>query len=196
MAELKERMTAGEYAVYADVNKSTVCRWLQHGRIEKDADGLINRLEADVMRVKTESPEPHHQARKDQIEEAKAAKRAAIDSILDERPHPLSQGAIERFKEARAVGALLDNKKKDLDIKKMANELVSISEAESFAASVAIFVRDAGPRSADRWAHRFMEVDRDPRRYHELLIELFHEHATDVADTAIRLADQLKRGKP
>jgi len=43
MTELKERMTAGEYAVYAD-----------------------------VMRVKTESPEPHHQARKKQIEEANA----------------------------------------------------------------------------------------------------------------------------
>ena len=49
MTELKERMTAGEYAAYADVNKSTVCRWLQNGRIEKGADGLINRLEADVM---------------------------------------------------------------------------------------------------------------------------------------------------
>ena len=112
MTELKERMTAGEYAVYADVNNSTVCRWLQNGRIEKGADGPINRREADVMRVKTESPEPHHQARKEQIEEAKAAKRAAIDSILDERPHPLSQGAIERFKEARAVGAYLITRKR------------------------------------------------------------------------------------
>ena len=47
----------------------------------------------------------------------------------------------------------------------MSNELISITQAEAFAASVAIFVRDEGPRSADRWAQRFMEVDRDPCRY-------------------------------
>jgi len=192
---MAKRVNAAEFSRIADVNKSTVTRWLQNGRITKGADGLIDVEEALAMRERTESPEPHHQAQKEQIEEAKAAKKAAVDSILDERPHPLSQGAIERFKEARAVGALLDNKKKDLDIQKMANELVSIADAEAFAASVGIFVRDAGPRGADRWCHRFLEVDREARRYHELLVELYYELAIEVADTASRLSDQLKRGK-
>lgn len=63
------RVTQAEFARMAGVNRSTVHRWLQNGRIEADANGLIDPDAAARMRDATESPMPHHQARKSQFDE-------------------------------------------------------------------------------------------------------------------------------
>ena len=65
------RVTQAEFARLAGVNRSTVHRWIQNGRIEADAHGLIDPDAAARMRDATESPMPHHQARKAQFDEAR-----------------------------------------------------------------------------------------------------------------------------
>lgn len=64
------RVTQAEFARLIGVNKSTVNRWVKNGRIEVDAHGRIDPEAAQRMRLATESPLPHHQARKVQFEEA------------------------------------------------------------------------------------------------------------------------------
>ncbi|MFE8034374.1 helix-turn-helix domain-containing protein [Thiohalocapsa marina] len=70
---MSERITRAEFARRAGVNKSTVTRWIENGRITIGADGLLDEAEAHSQRAASESPAPHHQARKAQLELEKAS---------------------------------------------------------------------------------------------------------------------------
>ncbi len=72
-------MTQSEYAEHANVNRSTISRWIKNGRISKESSGLIDPDKADTQRDSTESPLVHHQARKAQIDADKEAS--------DRQPH-------------------------------------------------------------------------------------------------------------
>lgn len=67
-----KRVTQAEFARLTGVNRSTVTRWVQNGRVQVDAHGLLDPVAAAAMRDATESPEPHHQARKAQFDEQRA----------------------------------------------------------------------------------------------------------------------------
>jgi len=69
---MSERITRAEFARRAGVNKSTVTRWIENARITIGADGLLDEAEAHRQRAASESPAPHHQARKAQLELEKA----------------------------------------------------------------------------------------------------------------------------
>lgn len=73
-------LTQAEYARHANVHRSQVTRWLQSGRIQADPSGLIDPEVADRQRAASESPMPHHQARKAQFEADKAANGAGMAS--------------------------------------------------------------------------------------------------------------------
>lgn len=73
-------MTQAEYARHAGVNRSQITRWLQSGRITALPSGLIDPVAADAQRTATESPMPHHQARKAQIDAEKAARTAGAEN--------------------------------------------------------------------------------------------------------------------
>lgn len=65
------KVTQSEFSRLCNVHRSTVNRWLDKGRIEADAQGLIDPKAAERMRRATESPLPHHQARLAQLEAGK-----------------------------------------------------------------------------------------------------------------------------
>lgn len=67
----EKRVTQAEFARLCGVNRSTVSRWLHNGRISADEHGRIDPVAAQRMREATESPLPHHQARKAQFDEAR-----------------------------------------------------------------------------------------------------------------------------
>lgn len=66
------RVSQAEFARLCGVNRSTVTRWLKAGRIQADATGRLDPQAAQRMRLATESPLPHHQARKAQFDDARA----------------------------------------------------------------------------------------------------------------------------
>jgi len=66
-------VTQAEFARLEQVNRSSVNRWLAAGRIQADENGMIDSDTAHAARLATESPLPHHQARKSQFDEAKQA---------------------------------------------------------------------------------------------------------------------------
>jgi hypothetical protein len=69
---MSERITRAEFARRAGVNKSTITRWIGSGRITLGPDGMLDEAEAHRQRAASESPAPHHQARKAQLDLAKA----------------------------------------------------------------------------------------------------------------------------
>lgn len=71
-------VTQAEFARLERVNRSSVNRWLASGRIQADANGLIDSEAAHAARIATESPLPQHQARKAQFDEAKQANGAFL----------------------------------------------------------------------------------------------------------------------
>ena len=74
-----ERITQAEFARRCDVGRSAVNKWVQKGRVPIGEDGLLDADEAESMRKITESPAPHHQARKAQIEQEKAESAALAE---------------------------------------------------------------------------------------------------------------------
>lgn len=64
-------LTQAEFARQRGVNKSTVTRWIQNGRLTPEPNGLIDPERAARQLDATESPLPHHQARKAQFDEAR-----------------------------------------------------------------------------------------------------------------------------
>ena len=64
-------VTQAEFAKLRGVNKSTVTRWIQNGRMATEPNGLIDPERAAALLAATESPLPHHQARKAQFDEAR-----------------------------------------------------------------------------------------------------------------------------
>lgn len=73
------KVTQAEFARHVKVNRSTVNRWIKAGRLSVDAAGLIDVGPAMAELAATESPLPHHQARKATFEmEKQAAGLAAL----------------------------------------------------------------------------------------------------------------------
>jgi len=70
-------LSQAAYARHANVSPTTVGRWIRAGRISLEADGGIDPDKADRQRIASESPLPHHQARKAQIDAEKARAAAA-----------------------------------------------------------------------------------------------------------------------
>jgi phage terminase Nu1 subunit (DNA packaging protein) len=64
-------VSQAEFARLEGVNRSTVNRWIRSGRVTADSRGMIDPEEGRRLRTATESPLPHHQARKAQIDEGK-----------------------------------------------------------------------------------------------------------------------------
>ena len=97
-----------EFARLKGVNKSTVTRWVAAGRVVVDERGLIDPVAAERNLTATESHEPHHQARLDQIAEAKgragalAAMEAAAGPGTGSGGHYPEDDSGRRLREARA----------------------------------------------------------------------------------------------
>ena len=96
----QKRVTQAEFARICGVNRSTVTRWIQNGRITTDAHGLIDPVAAAALRDATESPAPHHQARKAQFDETRA-QNPAVQSVAPgaTAATPSQNGPQARFSE-------------------------------------------------------------------------------------------------
>lgn len=131
-------MTQAEYARHANVTPSTVTRWLQNGRISRRAGGLIDPEQADRERFASESPMPHHQARKAQIDAEKARQAQDVppagqgaDSPPQAQPGPTSSEELglalklETYKLQKAKA-----EQANLELDQSAGLLVERSEVE------------------------------------------------------------------
>lgn len=134
-------LSQAAYARRVGVNPSTVTRWIQNGRITVRQDGRIDPEQADRERDATESPLPHHQARKAQIDaekEAKARQEAAEEAAREPRGSEELGLALKRetyrLQKAKAEQA-------NLELDKSAGLLVERSEVEFILRDIAAVVQ-------------------------------------------------------
>jgi phage terminase Nu1 subunit (DNA packaging protein) len=85
------RVTQAEFARICGINRSTVHRWIENGRIEADAQGLIDPEAAARMKESTSSPLPHHEARKAQFD---AQRAAGMDNPSQMQQNPANEAAL------------------------------------------------------------------------------------------------------
>lgn len=113
-------ISKSRYAKIKGVNRSTVTRWIQSGRIGQTKGGLIDVAAADAQLAATQSPEPHHLARSEQIAADKAAQ--AVAGGQQGEQHPAAQEIYDaglrqklaraRYEENRADLAALERDEK------------------------------------------------------------------------------------
>lgn len=111
---MTERVTQAEFARRCGVNRSTVGKWIKSGRIHLGEDRKLDPEESAAKRLLTESPAPHHQARKQQIEQDKEEKRQREDDdspegrTLSEEVNLKLKVATMKERAAKADMAIMD----------------------------------------------------------------------------------------
>lgn len=152
-----KRVTRAQFARLAGVNRSTVTRWLQNGRIEADAAGRIDPEAAARMRIATESPMPHHQARKAQIDEAKeAAAEAEAEALAAGTEGDDALDGMESIGTALKRATLdLQRRKAEmaaLEVDQLAGRLVDRSDIDFVLADLGTTLRGIAEGIPDRLA--------------------------------------------
>ena len=124
----QRRHDQAEYARHAGVNRSQITRWLQNGRITALPSGLIDPVAADAQRSATESPLPHHQARKAQIESEKEqtqTQSAGAETGPGSRARHPGRGRAEPHAQARNLApakAKAERENMELDVRQGSGE--------------------------------------------------------------------------
>ena len=144
------RVTQAEFARMAGVNRSTVHRWLQNGRIEADAHGLIDPDAAARMREATESPMPHHQARKAQFDEAREGVGQGGAEKTQQAGQEAQQPATHGLQKPADVYMARKAEKIALEIDKMAGALVERADVDFVLADFGNTLRDLLESLPDR----------------------------------------------
>ena len=212
-------VTQSEFARITGVNKSTVTRWIQNGRIELTASGLIDVEAAQRMREDTASPLPHHAARKAQIEEMRAEREANYTAAAkksqegafgaqqaQQNAQPMGQPAaaapVEAMpdKEKLSTGLKLETYKlqkakaemANLELDKFAGSLCERSAVDFAFSDWAITIRNLAESLPDRITPEIAACATDARAIHTVLSEAVADLLHRIADSHKRNLDSLK----
>lgn len=186
------RVTQAEFARITGVNRSTVHRWIQNGRIEVDAQGLIDPDAARVMREATESPMPHHQARKAQFDEARQypgpgqgekTQQGATGGATEPMPAMEKLGAALKLETWKLQKAKAETANMELD--KLAGALVERAEVDFVLHDFGQTLRALLESLPDRMAHECLRI-RDAAALHKYLADTY-------ADVLVEMSEHMKR---
>jgi hypothetical protein len=192
-------MTQTEYARHAGVNRSTVCRWLQNGRIQAESDGSIDPEKADRLREATESPMPHHQARKAQIAQEKKAQSEKAETPSTEKPSDGGDGMgnatvseigaalkLETYKLQKAKAETAN-----LELDRLSGLLVERSEVDHVLADIGATLRGHCEGLPDRYAPIIAAHKGEVNAIHHELEGLARDLLNAMADHMRRKTEQL-----
>jgi phage terminase Nu1 subunit (DNA packaging protein) len=209
------KVTQAEFARICSVNRSTVSRWVQDGRIEVDTSGLIDPQAAQAMRLATESPAAHHQARKAQFDEAREAKKAATTAFdgadathgaadaaqAPQSPENSPETASAAMQGAEKLGMALKMEtyklqkakaeRENMEIDKMAGALVDRSEVDYVLADLGNTLRSLLEGLPDRLASRIAAVAGNVSAIHKTLEESMHDALGEMSANIKRKAEGL-----
>ena len=185
-----DRVTRAEFARRQGVARSTVTRWIESGRISVGSDGLIDVERGGRERAATESPMPHHQARKAQID-AQKAQPAPADVSTDQPVEPLTGYSapeqvgvalkLETYKLQRAKAELAA-----IEVDKMAGALVERQEVDFVLADFGITLRRLIEGLPARLTGQIAGCRGDSAAIHKTLADAAHDLLTEMADHMAR----------
>ena len=177
-------MTKAEYARHAGVNRSQITRWLQNGRITALPSGLIDPVAADAQRSATESPMPHHQARKAQIESEK--EQTQTQSAVAETGLEAAQGTQDMAELGRMLKretwrlqkAKAERENMELDVR--AGALVERSEVDMVLADLGATLRARLEALPDRITPECIAIQ-EPGALHKYLADTFADFLAEFS---------------
>ncbi|MBY0453330.1 MAG: hypothetical protein K2Q11_00395 [Burkholderiaceae bacterium] len=188
-----KKLTQAEYARLIGVNRSTVNRYVANGRITVDDKGLIDPQAASQQREATQSPMPHHQARKAQFEEilqAQAQEKRAADvaQAATDLQHSLPldlampEGSVsaalklETYKLQKGKAELVN-----IEVDKATGALVERAEVDFVLADFGNTLRSMLENLPDRMSGPLAALRGDAAAIHKALEEAVHELLGDFA---------------
>ncbi len=177
----KRRVSPAEFARIANVNRSTVTRWGQSGRISIGPDGKIDLQSALRERDATESVEPRHQARKAQFDEDKARQREP-EAFGGEPANLAGLGVTEKLgllhKQASLRRLQAQAELANLELDQAAKLVYDKNDVDYLLADIGRTVADAFQSLADRYAPVLAACKGDPNALHKALEDI---GATELA---------------
>jgi phage terminase Nu1 subunit (DNA packaging protein) len=208
-------VTQAEFARIQGVNKSTVTRWLQNGRMQVTAQGLIDVEAAKRMLAATESPAAHHQARKAQFDEAKAATNAFSgpdqgypcpntqngnqSPANNPATHGATAGATASAAENIGTALKLETYKlqkakaetANVELDKMAGALCERSEVDYALNDFGNTLRALLEAMPDRLASQLSTLHGDVAAMHKAIEEAMHDALASMAENMKRKTERL-----
>ena len=204
-------VTQAEFARIAGVNRSTVSRWIQNGRIQADAQGLIDPVAAQRMRDATESPEPHHQARKAQFDDARSGQASSNTATPPATgPQDGPNGPTARFNAAQGAEPMPQAEKLGIALKletyklqkskaetaaveldKLIGTLVDRAEVDFVLADFGNTFRALLENLPDRLAGQLAALRGDTNAMHQALEEALNQVLLDMAEHMKRKTEGL-----
>ena len=173
-------MNRAEYARHAGVNPGTITRWVQSGRIQAEPDGSIDPEKADRMRRATESPLPHHQARKEQIDAQKAAQALpAMPGMTGPEMSMDNLGTAYKYETYRLQKAKAETANVELD--KIAGLLVDRAEVDFVLADFGNTLRGVLDSLPDRLTGELSAHRGDSAAIHKTLADASREILTEIS---------------
>ncbi len=195
-------VTRAEFSRLQGVNRSTVTRWIESGRIKLNAEGNIDLESATEMLPKTASPMPHHTALREQIAEQKGL---ALDppSATDATPNGRAatgddfgatrtqvENANLRLKLARVHREEAEAQIAAMKRDEQAKVLVRRADAEFVMADFARSLGGLLERLADRYTPEVMACAGDQHAIHRVLSSAGRDIRTELATLMRRRAEE------
>lgn len=179
-------MSRAEFARHMGVNRSTVTRWIERGRISPAANGRIDPVAAKADLEATESPEPHHQARSAQIAEQKAQQAAQPHEANTDRAEVGMRLKLAMAKEREAKAELAA-----MERDKIAGLLVDRGEVDFLMRDIGETLRAMGEGFADRHAAALAAHHGDVAAIRQTLDDAMRDLLLEVSHHMGRKAEEV-----
>ncbi len=195
-------VSRAEFARRHNVNRSTVTRWIDSGRIKVDADGNIDLEVATAMLPRTASPLPHHMARAEQISEQKGlplpepdatppATRNNPDATLDRDETASLRLKLARVNREEAEAAIAAMKRDE-----QARLLIKRADAEFVMADFGRALGGLLDRMADSYTTEILACNGDQHRIHQVLTDAGRDIRTEISHHMRRRAEEVLGASP
>lgn len=192
-------VSRAEFARRMNVNRSTVTRWVDAGRIKADANGNIDLESATDLLPKTASPMPHHMARSEQIAEQKgfalppqpatppsaAATQGDLLATLDHTESTALRLKLARVHREEAEAAIAAMKRDE-----QAKLLVQRADAEFVMKDLARSLGALLERLADRYTPDIAACRSDHAAIHKTLSDAGRDIRTELAHQMRKRAEE------
>lgn len=202
-------VTRAAFARHMGVNRSTVTRWIESGRIATNAEGHIDLEAAEALLPKTASPLPHHMARSEQIAEQKAGQQAldlpegaatpATGRNSDgnsSATHDHDERASLRLKLARVAREEAEAEIAAMKRDEQARLLIKRADADFVMADFGRTVGALLDRLADQYTSDVLACKGDQHQIHTVLTAAARDLRTEISHHMRRRAEEVLGAGP
>jgi len=186
-------VSQAEFARQCGLSRQRINQLVKQGRIPTNEKGRIDPQLGAQWREATESPEPHHQARKAQIEAEKAAQAAAQPPGLPAQHLQQSEAGLQGVEKIGAALKLETYKlqkhkaeKARMEAEKLAGNLLDRQDVERVLADFGATLRAKLEGMPDRLAGAIAAHRGEATAIHRELESAAEEILTEIADTMKR----------